>query len=457
MNDEKQKNFILNAPLRKVIFSLSWPAVLAMLLLGGNNLLDAFFVSHFAQEGALAGISVALPPLFTIIGLGVLVGSGAGTLLSITIGAEDKKAQKNILGNVNLVVLLMSGLVMLIGLLFSKSILFLMGGRDKILLLGNDYFRILLWATPLWIYTIAVNNLIRAEGKMKLSALIMGIGLLLNGICNYLFMVVFQFGIKGAAWGTNIGMLAQVIIVFFYFAKKNSFSIGSFWGIRFDKIIFSKIFSMGFAGFIMQFMATIQFLLVLNVLNHYGGASDIAFFGMISRLFGAIIQPIGGFMFALTPVIGINFGAGRVDRVISAYKQFILFALALLFPFWIFFLAFPQTVISLFMNNPLLEGNEIFYFRIYMALLPIIPYTFLSIAFFPAINKGKISSILGILQQVVFYIPMMIILPLFVGVAGVYYGTFLIEILSVIPVIILIVREFYLLRQGFTKWDKALE
>ena len=111
MENEKQKEFILNGNLWKVIFDLSWPAVIAMILLGANNVLDGIFVGHFAEEGAFAGISVALPPIITIIGLGILIGSGAGTLLSIAIGAEDKNIQKKILGNVNFLTLIISVIV----------------------------------------------------------------------------------------------------------------------------------------------------------------------------------------------------------------------------------------------------------------------------------------------------------------------------------------------------------
>jgi len=106
------------------------------------------------------------------------------------------------------------------------------------------------------------------------------------------------------------------------------------------------------------------------------------------------------------------------------------------------------------MKNPHLSIHNISYFRIYMALLPVMPLVFFALAFFPAVNKGKISSILGILQQIVFYIPIMLILPIFIGIAGIYYGTFLIEILSAIPISILIIREFRLLRSGITKWQK---
>ena len=170
MENEKQKEFILNGNLWHVIFNLSWPAVISMILLGANSVLDGIFVGHFAEEGGLAGISITLPPVITIIGLGILVGSGAGTLLSIAIGAEDKTMQKKILGNINLLTLLLSIVVMFIGFRFSEQTLFLMGGRDTALALGGEYYRTLLWGTPVWIYAIALNNLIRSEGKMKTAA-----------------------------------------------------------------------------------------------------------------------------------------------------------------------------------------------------------------------------------------------------------------------------------------------
>ena len=455
MESEKQKEFILTGNLWHVIFNLSWPAVISMILLGANSVLDGIFVGHFAEEGGLAGISITLPPVITIIGLGILVGSGAGTLLSIAIGAEDKTMQKKILGNINLLTLLLSIVVMFIGFRFSEQTLFLMGGRDTALALGGEYYRTLLWGTPVWIYAIALNNLIRSEGKMKTAAAIMGVSLIVNGCANCILMVVFNLGVKGAAAGTNIGMAVQAFIATLYFAKKNQGEAAAVFKIRMDKEIISKIISMGLAGFIMQFMTTLQMFLVLNVLNHYGSQNDIAFYGIVTRLFSFIIQPIGGFMLAITPVIGINFGAAKADRVITAFKRFLCAALVLIVPLWILMLIVPDKAISLMMKAPVLSASDIKHFRIYMALLPVMPMIFTALAFFPAINKGKISSMLGILQQIVFYIPVMLILPACVGVAGVYYGTFMIEVLSGIPVLILVLREFRLLRAGVTKWEKT--
>ncbi|MGP1593760.1 MAG: MATE family efflux transporter [Treponema sp.] len=454
MKNDQQKEFILNGNLWHVIITLSWPAVLSMLLLGANTLLDGIFVGRFAEMEALAGISVALPPIITIIGLGVLIGTGAGTLMSISIGAEDKKTQNTILANVNFLTLVFSAAVMLFGLLFSEQTLFLMGGRGNALALANSYYRTLLWSAPLWIYSISLNNLIRSEGNMKTGAAIMAVGLLVNGCANYVLMVMYGMGIKGAALGTNIGMAVQAGIAAVYFFKKNTAHGIAAFAVNADKAVISKIISMGLAGFIMQFMGTIQTLLVLNVLTHYGNSSDIEFYGVVTRLFAFIIQPIAGFMFALGPVIGINFGADRADRVIAAFKRFVAVAVLLLLPCWIALLIFPENAAALMMENAQLTVHDIARFRIYMVLLPVMPLVFFSLAFFPSVNKGKISSVLGILQQVIFYIPVMLILPIYIGVAGVYYGTFIIELMSAVPVAILVLREFRLLRSGVTKWQQ---
>ena len=115
-------------------------------------------------------------------------------------------------------------------------------------------------------------------------------------------------------------------------------------------------------------------------------------------------------------------------------------------------LIFPEGAISIMMKNSSLSASDMFNFRLYMALLPVMPLSFLTLAFFPVINKGHIASIIGILQQIVLYVPAMLVLPIFTGVAGVYYGTFLIELTTAFPILILLKREFRLLRSGLTKW-----
>ena len=468
METEQQRQQILNGNPWKILIDFSWPAVLAMFLLGANNVLDGIFVGHFAQAGALAGISIALPAVIILVGFGLLIGTGSGSLLSIAIGAEDTGIRQKLFGNVNALVILASAAVMILGLAFSQQLLFAMGGRGNELELGELYYRTILWGAPLWIYSIALNSLIRAEGKMKISAVIMTIGLAVNGMSNYVLMVLFGQGIKGAAVGTNIGMAVQSLIGTLYISRsvlvaqpllqrsndKSPSALRQIRIIALDKNIVAKIIPMGLSAFIMQIMMILQSMLVLNVITRYGNADDIAFYGMVIRLFGFVVQPLAGFMIAMPPVIGVNFGAAQPERVVVFFKRFLTAAFIIVLPFWIFMLTFPQTAASVMISSAQITTENIVQFRIYMALLPVMPLSFLTLSFFPAINKGNVSSILAVMQQIVLYVPVMLILPLFTGVRGVYYGTLLIELATGLPMLILIKREFKLLRTGVTKWTE---
>ena len=466
METEKQKEQVLNENPWKILIDFSWPAVAAMFLLGANNVVDGSFVGHFAEPGALAGVSIALPAVIAIVGFGLLIGTGAGSLLSIAIGAEDGSVRQKLLGNVNTLSIISSAIVMLLGLTFSRQLLFAMGGRGTELVLGEMYYRTILWGAPVWIYTMALNSLIRAEGNMKTAAVIMAIGLAVNGISNYVLMVLLGQGVKGAAIGTNIGMAVQALISALYMGRsplvkapglqsangKSASALRQVSAIRLDKSIVAKIIPMGLSAFIMQIMMVLQSMLVLNIITRYGDAHDIAFYGVVIRLFSFVVQPLAGFMIAMPPIIGICFGAAQPERVITFFKRFLTAAFVIVLPFWLFMLAVPQTAAALMMDRSQILTENIIQFRLYMALLPVMPLSFLALGFFPAINKGHISSVLAIIQQIVLYVPVMLLLPLFTGLRGVYYGMLLIELVTGIPIFILIKREFRLLRTGVTKW-----
>ncbi len=466
METAEQRERILTGNPWRILIDFSWPAVAAMFLLGANNVLDGIFVGHFAEQGALAGISIALPAVIALVGFGLLIGTGAGALLSIAIGAEDTGIRQKLLGNVNALSILASAVVMPAGLAFSQQLLFAMGGRGNELALGEVYYRTILSGAPLWIYSVALNALVRAEGKMKSAAVIMAIGLAANGISNYVLMVVLGQGIRGAAIGTNIGMAVQAFIGALYMIRsplvqealpqsgnrKAGATVRQVCAIALDRNIVAKIIPMGLSAFIMQIMMVLQSMLVLNVITRYGNAHDIAFYGVVIRLFSFVIQPLTGFMIAMPPIIGVNFGAAQPERVIIFFKRFLTAAFMLVLPFWIFMLTAPQTAAGLMMSRKQITAENCVQFRLYMALLPVMPLSFLTLGFFPAINKGNISSILAIMQQAALYVPVMLLLPLFTGVSGVYYGTLLIELITGLPIIILLKREFKLLRTGVTKW-----
>lgn len=448
MNKEKQKQFILNENMWKVAFQLSWPAILAMVLYGLNTVFDAFFVGRFVGETALAGVSLAYPLTQITLGLGSLIGVGAGSALSIAIGENDKNTEKKILGNANFLSLVMTVLFMVIGLLFSNGLIRMMGGSGQELIYGEAYFRVTVYGTFFWIIGLAANMIVRAEGKMKSAAFMMGIGLGVNLIANYILIVRLGLGVEGAAIGTNIGMFVYTLVALIYFGRQMSTFEARPLSISRDKIIQKKIFSMGIPSLIMTVMTLLQAIVVLNALSAYGTTTDVAFYGVVYRLFTFMLTPIFGLMRALQPVVGINYGAGQYERVISGFKVFAISATFIMLPFWLVMMFSPHLALNAMLPNNVFSAIDLRNFRWFMGLLPILPIIFMGMTFFPAIDKGKVASMMGIVRQLVFYIPIMLIMPRYFGIKWVYLGAFCIDFLIILWTFTLVKKEFNGLRMN---------
>ncbi|QUH18551.1 MATE family efflux transporter [Alkaliphilus sp. B6464] len=447
---ERQKQFILSNNMWKVMFELSWPAVIAMVLYGLNSVIDAIFVGRFIGETALAGVSVAYPLSQISVGLGSLIGVGAGSALSIALGSKDKRTQERLLGNVNYLSLIITVVYIVLGLIFSTQLVKVMGGEGEALALGDSYFRITILGSFFWIYGLAGNMIVRAEGKMKSAAIMMGIGLIVNIFANYILIVLFDLGVAGAAWGTNIGMLVYTLIGWVYFGKGYASFKPKVFSLYRDKDIIKSIINLGISSFIMSFMNLVQAVVVFNALSKYGTVADVAFYGSVYRVFTFLLTPIFGLMRALQPVAGINYGAKQYERVISSFKIFIVTSTILTLPFWIVSMISPNFILELILPNQTFVGTQLTYFRIYMAILPLLSTTFMAMTFFPAIDKGRPAAVIGIVRQLILYIPVMLVLPKMIGVSGVYYGTFAIDSVIVLCTIIMIKKEFNILRSKDT-------
>ena len=443
---ETQKQFILTDNLWKVMFQLSWPAVIAMVLYGANTVLDAFFVGRFVGETAMAGVSLAYPLTQISTAFGCLIGVGAGSVLSIALGAQDKETQEKLLGCVNRLSLICTVIYMVITLIFSKQFIAIIGGSGESLVLGDNYFRVTIFGSFFWIYGLAGNMIVRAEGKMKTAAWMMGAGLVVNAIFNYIFIVLLDMGVEGAAWGTNVGMLVYTLLGWGYFGKGHASFKSKIFSLKGDREITTSIFRLGMPSLMMSVMTLVQSVVVFNALARYGTTSDVAFYGVVYRIFQFLLTPIFGLMRALQPAIGINYGAKQYDRVISSYKIFGVAAMLLTLPFWFISMAVPGSVLRLMLTEQILTGAQLTYFRVYMAILPVMSFIFMAMTLFPAVDKGKPAMIIGIARQLIFYVPVMLILPGMIGISGVYYGSLAIDAVILLWTLIMVKKEFYSLR-----------
>lgn len=441
MKDQKQ--FILQGNLWLVMWETSWPAVVAIVLYGINNFLDAIFVGHLMGNDALAAVGAAYPLSQITLGFGRLVGVGASATLSMLLGANQKYKMYHLLGSFNVLCLVFSILFAIPSYFFASELLSLMGVKGVISTMATQYFKTTLIGSFFWIHGLAINMLIRGEGKMKTAAKMIAIGLVIDILLKPIFISTLGLGVSGAAWATNVGMFVYSLLGWYYFYKqKNTFDTN--WkSLSYNALLGRNIIKLGFPEMIFSLMNVLQSMVIFNALATYGTTNDITFFTIVSRYFLFLLTPLFGLMRGLQPVVGMNFGAGQYQRSQTALVICTLTGMAILTPFCILSLLFPENVILLMIPNIVLDTKQINYFSVYIAALPLLPITVLALSYFPVINKSNQAIFLALFRQVLLYIPLMIVLPIYFGISGVYYGSACIEIIVVISTLFCLKKYSY--------------
>ena len=319
---DRQKTLVLQENLTKVMWKLSLPAIIAMVLFGLNAFMDTVYIGQLMDAKALAGVALAYPLTSIMLGLGSWAGTGAGNLLSIVLGENDHATQQKILSNAAIFAMVTTTIFAIPAYLFAENLIVMMGGSGEVLAYGIEYFKITLLASPLWVYGLTMNFIVRAEGKMKEAAILMSYGLVVNLVLTPVFIHQLNMGVAGAAWATNIGMLIYCLTGYLYFSRGKASFLANIHSLSYDSSVIKSIAKMGFPGFILTIMGLVQALVVFNAIVNVGAESDLAFFAAANRIQLFLMTPLFGLMRALQPVVGINFGAGQYHRV---KKSFLLF------------------------------------------------------------------------------------------------------------------------------------
>ncbi len=417
-----QSQQILNSSLSSLMWKLSLPAIAAMVLFGLNAFLDAIFVGQLVGETALAGVALAYPLSNLMMGFGSWIGTGAGNVLSIAIGANDEETQKRLLGTVSFLTLTFSIIFTIVAWFSAPYLIQAMGGTGEILDIGTRYFRVSILGTIFWIYALSLNMVIRGEGKMMEAAKMMATGLIVNIILNPIFISVLGMGVEGAAIATIIGMMVYSIRGYLYFRNGKASFEADIHKFSRDKSTARMILKTGLPGFILTVMSLVQSFVVFNALTNVGDEDDVAFFAAANRILLFMMTPLFGLMRSLQPVIGINFGAGQYDRVKAGFRLFTKGGFFIVAPFWLLMSLFPEPTLRLMLPDLQFTDEHLNYFRIYILILPLLPFVFNSLTYFPAIGQPRRATFITMARQVIFYVPVMLILPGIFGIPGIYIG-----------------------------------
>lgn len=439
---DSQADLILNGAPWRVAWEMSWPAVAAITLFGLNALLDAVYIGRLLGEQALAGAVMAYPLTQITLGLGSLAGIGGGVALSIAIGRGDQDTLRRLPGTALTITTILALIYGLAGGLFAETLVFGMGARDALLPIAADYLRAAAVGSIGALAGLTLNMLLRGEGRMKLAALYMGIGLVVNMLLTPALIVWFDMGVAGAAWATNIGSAVGAWLVWRRYTRGQSSYPVDVRYIGLPRELTGRIVRLGAPALIMSSMGVVQAIVVFNVLSRVGSESDIAFYGAAWRVMIFMLTPLFGIMRAFQPVAGFNYGADQWQRVQRCFWTFVQAGAMIIVPIWALMTLLPAQTLGLMLPGAQFSSEELHLFRVLILPLPLLPLVFTALALLPAIEQPGKATLVSVSRQVLLYVPVMLLLPPLVGVAGVYYGSMAIELICASWLLLTVLQVF---------------
>ncbi len=440
--EDAQRELILRGHPWRVAWQMSWPAVLAITLFGFNAVLDVIYIGRLLGEQALAGAVMAYPLTQITLGLGSLAGIGGGVALSIALGRGDQSTLRRLPGTALTITALLAVAYAVIGAGFAERLVYGMGARDELIPIAASYLRASALGGIGALAGLTLNMLLRGEGRMKLAALYMGVGLIVNMILTPLLIVVADMGVAGAAWATNIGTAFGGWLVWRRYAQgRSSYEVDPYF-IGLPRELTRRIVRLGAPAMIMSSMGVLQAIVVFNVLSRIGTESDIAFYGAAWRIVIFMLTPLFGLMRAFQPVAGFNYGAGQWQRVQSCFWAFVQAGALIIVPLWLVMNAFPGQTLAIMLPGTTFSAQDLMHFRLLILPLPLLPLVFTALALLPAVEQPGKATIVSVSRQLVLYIPVMLILPPMIGVSGVYLGAMGIELLCTAWLLLMVLSVF---------------
>lgn len=418
----QKQNEMTQEPIFKLLLKFSIPAITGLLVNALYNIVDAIFVGRGVGEMALAGVTVIMPLMTIMMAFTFLFSMGATALISMRLGEKRQGDAEAIVGNAFVLFVIMSFIFIIIGLLFLEPILLFFGAGPNVLPYAMDYAQIIIWGSLFFVLSMGMNNFIRAEGNPNVAMQTMLIGAVTNIILDYVFIFIFHWGIKGAAIATVIAYMVSNIWIAIYFLSGKSLVKFRRENIRIHGDITMNIIRLGIPMFAMQVTSSVQQLILNRSLVAYGGDMALSAIGIIMSVTMFIIMPVIGISHGAQPIIGFNKGAKEYKRVRQTLVMAIGMATFVATLGYIGANLWPGHLVSLFNKNPDLIDMTIYGLVIYIKAIPLVGLQIIGTSYFQAVGQAVPSTILGLSRQIIVYIPVLLILPIYMGLDGIWWA-----------------------------------
>ena len=428
------------APVHTLLFKYALPAIIAMTATSLYNIVDSIYIGHGCGALAFGALTVAKPFMDICAAFGSLVGVGASSLLAIYLGEKDYDRANRVLGNVIVLNIILSAIVMVIGLVWLDPILMAFGASEDTLLYAHEYMEIILYGNILTHIYFGLNAMLRSAGHPRFSMTATIVAVVVNIILDPIFIFGLDMGVRGAALATVISQAIAVTWQFTKFMDKNElvrFHRG-IW--KLNRHITLRALAIGMSPFLYNIAHCLVVIIINNQLKNFGGDMAIASYGVINRLTFVFAMIVMGLNQGMQPITGYNYGAKKYDRVLKSFYLTCIYATGVMGV--VFFLGecFPETVTKMFTHDPVLIDQTIRPMRIICSTMLIIGFQMVTGNLFTSIGKAGKAIFLSLTRQVIYLIPLALLLPMVfeTPLDGVWWAIPVSDTLSAITAIIIL-------------------
>jgi len=404
----------------RLLVRMSAPAMVGLIVQAFYNLTDTIFVGRGVGSLAIAGIAISFPVQILVMALAQTFGIGAASIVSRSLGAGEPKRAQRALGNLFTLVILSSATIAILGSLYIDPLLRLFGATETILPYGQDYLRVILFGTPFFLFAMATNAVVRAEGNARVAMGTMIIAGLLNIVLDPLFIYGFHMGIRGAALATVLAQLTTVVYLVYYFVRGRSSLRTRMADLRLDRGIVWESFAVGIGSGLRNAAGSFTTIILNNTLAAYGGDIAIASFGVINRMIMFLVLPMFGIVQGLMPVVGFNYGAGQLDRARHAVRLSALVTTIMSFATTVILVAAPAFLLRIFTDDTALITMGVPATRVVVIAFPTVGVQVIAAGMYQALGRPLPAMVLALLRQVILLTPLIVVLPRFMDLPGVW-------------------------------------
>jgi len=442
------KNILGYEKISVLLRKFAIPSIVAMLVSSLYNIVDQIFIGQGVGYLGNAATNVVFPFTTICLAIALLIGVGSAAGFSLELGAGNNEKAVNYIKNALGMALVLGLVYFAVVIVFLEPMLKVFGATSQVIGYAVTYTKITALGMPVLIATNVMSNLIRADGSPNYSMICMIIGAVINTILDPLFIFVFKFGMAGAAWATVIGQYFSFFVAFLYLKKFKSLKIKGRI-IEFKIKNWLKIASLGMSNSLNQVAITVVQVILNNSLVHYGALSvygsdiPLAGCGIVMKVNSILISVFVGLAQGSQPIIGFNYGAKQYERVKQTYKNAVLTSICIAFIGFLLFQIIPEKIVALFgKGEPLYIEFAVKFMKTYLFMITFTGVQIISSNFFSAIGKPGKGIFLSLTRQVIFLIPLLLIMPLFFGIDGIMFSGPISDTIAATVCFVMVMFEF---------------